>query len=55
MSLFGNPSPPQDYEATLPAKRRLCPYELFSTQNPKVQPLEGYPNSGDVWEWPTEA
>lgn len=37
------------YEATLPTKRMLCPYELFSTRNSK--PLEGYPNSNDKWDW----
>ena len=43
------------YEATLPAPRRLCPYELFSTKTPRSLPLAGYANSGDTWDWSAEA
>jgi len=40
------------YEATLPEKRQLCPYELFSEQGHK--PLAGYPNSDQRWSWADE-
>ncbi len=37
------------YEKTLPEKRKLCPYELFSEKG--IKPLEGYPNSNETWAW----
>eukprot|EP01100_Stratorugosa_tubuloviscum_P010804 TRINITY_DN46_c0_g2_i3.p1 TRINITY_DN46_c0_g2~~TRINITY_DN46_c0_g2_i3.p1 ORF type:complete len:285 (-),score=132.12 TRINITY_DN46_c0_g2_i3:131-985(-) len=37
------------YEATLPTKRKLCPYELFSQNG--IKPLTGYENSNETWTW----
>ena len=39
----------EKYEATLPEKRKLCPYELFSTTGKPA--LKGYPNSDERWQW----
>jgi lipopolysaccharide biosynthesis glycosyltransferase len=40
------------YEASLPAKRELGPYERFSAVTPKAAIQPGYPNSdAGYWEW----
>ena len=39
------------YEATLAQPRLLCPYERFSTKEPKSPALPGYANSNEVWTW----
>ena len=44
-----------EYEKTLPTKRHLCPYELFSCKDPPAKPLPGYPNSHETWSWDMEA
>mmetsp|Transcript_40790 Transcript_40790/g.96996 ORF Transcript_40790/g.96996 Transcript_40790/m.96996 type:complete len:307 (+) Transcript_40790:278-1198(+) len=38
-----------EYEATLPTKRLLCPYERFSIEGNK--PRDGYPNSDVPFDW----
>lgn len=38
-----------DWEATLPAKRLLCPYERFTTRG--SAPRAGYPNSDVPFHW----
>jgi len=40
----------KEYEKTLPAPRLLGPFERFSEKG--VKPLEGYPNSDELWSWP---
>jgi len=42
----------KEYEKTLSAPRRLCPFELFSLKS--TPPLPGYPNSSDRWNWENE-
>eukprot|EP00899_Mesostigma_viride_P012943 jgi/Mesvir1/2164/Mv16676-RA.1 len=39
----------KEYEALLPEKRLLGPYERLTFHGNK--PLEGYPNSDDLWTW----
>eukprot|EP01101_Sappina_pedata_P005632 TRINITY_DN261_c1_g1_i1.p1 TRINITY_DN261_c1_g1~~TRINITY_DN261_c1_g1_i1.p1 ORF type:complete len:285 (-),score=138.65 TRINITY_DN261_c1_g1_i1:79-933(-) len=39
----------KEFEATLPEKRKLCPFERFSQNGSPFLP--GYPNSEDKWEW----
>jgi hypothetical protein len=42
----------REYEATLAAKRKLCPYERFSKKG--NAPLPGYANSDTKWTWEDE-